>query len=45
MYLSNGEVFEGGFRNDVVWGEGTLLRLDGSRLRGLWREGKFVKVY
>ena len=45
MYLSNGEVFEGGFKNDVVWGEGTLLRRDGSRLRGLWREGKLVKVY
>jgi hypothetical protein len=42
--LSNGEIFEGSFKDDMVWGEGVLLRRDGTRLKGIWRENKLVRI-
>ena len=37
LYLSNGEIFEGHFREDMVWGDGVLNRRDGTRVKGSWR--------
>ena len=45
LFLSNGEIFEGNFKDDTVWGEGCLIRKDGSRVRGVWRENKLIKLY
>jgi hypothetical protein len=45
LYLSNGEIFEGRFKDDMVWGEGVLNKRDGSRVKGLWRENKLIRLY
>jgi hypothetical protein len=45
LYLSNGEVFEGHFKEDMVEGEGVLTRDNGSRVRGIWRKNKLLRMY
>jgi hypothetical protein len=44
-YLSNGEVFEGHFKDDMVDGEGLLNRENGTRIRGIWRKNKLIRLY
>lgn len=29
----------------MVWGEGILMRRDGTRVRGVWKENKLIKLY
>jgi hypothetical protein len=43
LVLSNGEEYEGEFRNDLVHGRGHFRKLDGTVVRGLWEEGIFVR--
>ena len=45
LFLSNGEVFEGHFKEDMVDGEGVLTRDNGSRVRGIWRKNKLLRMY
>ena len=37
--LSNGESYDGEFRNDKIHGRGLFTRVDGSIVRGVWSEG------
>ncbi len=37
LYLSNGEFFEGEFRNDYVQGFGTFVTQRGARIQGFWQ--------
>lgn len=37
LYLSNGEYFEGEFKNDFADGKGTFFTRTGAQVRGLWR--------
>lgn len=39
IMLSNGEYYEGEFKNDAVHGKGTFHRLDGTSVKGVWMEG------
>jgi hypothetical protein len=43
LVLSNGESYEGEFKNDLVHGKGQFFKGDGTVVRGLWSEGIFVK--
>lgn len=44
FFLSNGEIFEGNFKDDMIDGEGILCRLNGSRIKGLWRKNKLLRM-
>ena len=37
LKFSNGEIFEGTFKKDMVEGEGTFTSLDGRKIHGIWR--------
>jgi hypothetical protein len=38
LKFSNGEIFEGTFRKDMVEGEGTFYCMSGRKIHGIWRE-------
>lgn len=42
IILSNGEVFEGQFKDDKVHGRGIFKKLDGKVIKGLWKKCKLV---
>ena len=42
LYLSNGEYFEGDFRNDYAEGEGIFVRGNGSRINGKWNMNRMI---
>lgn len=43
LMLSNGEYYEGEFKNDQVNGKGQFHCQDGTVVKGLWSEGFFIK--
>jgi hypothetical protein len=43
LMLSNGEYYEGEFKNDQVHGKGQFHRFDGSIVKGMWENGVFTK--
>ena len=43
LKLSNGEVFSGWFKNDVVDGEGKFYTLKGEIIQGVWRGNQLIK--
>ena len=43
LMLSNGEFYEGEFKNDQVNGKGQFHRQDGSVVKGMWSEGFFIR--
>lgn len=36
LFLSNGETFQGHFDRDLISGEGTFCRSDGTIVKGMW---------
>lgn len=36
LMLSNGEYYEGEFKNDLVSGKGTFFKQDGTIVKGVW---------
>ena len=43
MMFSNGEYYEGEYRNDTIHGKGSFHRVDGKVVRGVWEKGILVK--
>jgi hypothetical protein len=43
LVLSNGELYEGEFKNDLVHGKGQFHKIDGTVVRGLWADGLFLR--
>ena len=45
MMLSNGEYYEGEYKNDIVHGKGTFYRLNGTSVKGVWMDGQLIKQF
>ena len=43
MMFSNGEYFEGEYKNDTIHGKGSFHQVDGKVVRGVWEKGILVK--
>lgn len=42
LKLSNGEIFEGGFRNDYIEGAGKFYTMEGLVVDGVWKQSKLI---
>ena len=42
LIYANGDSYEGGFKNDLPNGIGTLLRANGGEKKGVWKDGKLA---
>lgn len=43
LKLSNGEVFEGEFKEDEMEGEGRYYTMSGELVLGVWKNSKYVE--
>ena len=41
--LSTGDILTGSWSNSTLHGEGTLTSIDGTKYKGLWEYGEFIK--
>lgn len=44
LQFSNGEVFEGTFKEDMVEGEGVFYRRNRERIHGIWHENRLEEI-
>jgi hypothetical protein len=44
LFLSNGEKFEGCFKNDLIDGKGVFSTIEGGKVFGEWSNNKLVRV-
>ena len=43
MMFSNGEYYEGEYKNDMIHGKGTFHRADNKVVKGIWEKGLLLK--
>ena len=39
----NGDKYEGEWKNGLMHGKGNLIKNDGTKKEGIWKEGKFIE--
>ena len=44
LKLSNGEIFEGEFRHDMIEGKGKFFTVSGEIISGIWKESKLLTL-
>ena len=45
LYFTNGDMFYGEFKNNMLNGKGTFYKLEYTTLTGVWKENCLVEIY